>query len=131
MAKLSEKVNPFAALIGVSSLLAALLYVAGFSYRWSYFYNFGVQHLVYKLGFQSFLITALELIRTPRNIVLVLLAIVIPVLVLNLLLAGVAKAADSNKRSLRRVAIPLGWIGLQSQLVVDLLRAVGPGAGKA
>jgi hypothetical protein len=123
VAKLSEKVNPFAALIGVSSLLAALLYVAGFSYRWSYFYNFGVQHLVYKLGFQSFLITALELIRTPRNIVLVLLAIVVPVLVLNLLIAGVAKAADSNKRSLRRAAIPFGSIGLQSQLVIDLLRA--------
>ena len=54
--------NPFAALIGVLSLIVALLYVAGFAYRWSYYYNFGVQHLVFKLNAQTFLVTAFVLV---------------------------------------------------------------------
>jgi len=122
-ARIAEKTNPFAALIGVSSLLAALLYVAGFSYRWSYFYNFGVQHLVFKLNFQSFLIAALELIRTPRNIGLFLLAVGVPLLALNLLLAGVAKAASAKTRFVQGIALRFQWIGLRSPLLVDLLRA--------
>jgi hypothetical protein len=63
--------QPFASLMAVSSVIVALLYVFGYSFRWSYYYNFGVQHIVYKLGYQSFLITALELLRVPRHLLLV------------------------------------------------------------
>jgi len=43
---ISEKAQPFSALIKASSLIVAVLYLAGFSFRWGYYYNFGVQHLV-------------------------------------------------------------------------------------
>ena len=62
-----EEQQPFKSLIAASSLVTALLYVAGFAYRWSYYYNFGVPELVYEMNIQSFFIVAMELIRTPGN----------------------------------------------------------------
>lgn len=63
-----EEQQPFKSLIASSSLVAALLYVAGFAYRWSYYYNFGVPELVYEMNVQSFFIVAMELVRTPANL---------------------------------------------------------------
>ena len=37
-----SKAQPFGALIAPSTLVVAVLYLAGFSYRWSYYYNFGL-----------------------------------------------------------------------------------------
>jgi hypothetical protein len=121
--KILEKTSPFSALISVSTLLAALLYVAGFSYRWSYYYNFGVQHVVYKLNFQSFLITAIELIRTPRNLMLFLAYIVVPVFILNLILGILRTTAKYDKTVGKIIASSMRVVGLESQLGVDLLRA--------
>lgn len=118
----AETKSPFSALAGVSSLLAALLYVAGFAFRWSYFYNFGVQHLVFKLGFASFLVAAFELIRTPAHIARVLTAVVVPLLVLNLLIAGAARAVG-HRRFPGGLASSLRRSGLRTPLLLDLLRA--------
>jgi hypothetical protein len=60
--------QPFRALIASSSLITATLFVAGFSYRWSYYYNFGVPQIVYGLSPQSFFIAAMEMIREPVNL---------------------------------------------------------------
>jgi len=118
--------NPFGALIGVSSLIAAFLYVAGFTFRWSYFYNFGVQHLVFKLSLQSFLITAIELVRLPRNILLSFVFIVVPFLALNGSLRLVRWAAESgaNKFYKTPALAIIRLLGLESPLVVDALRAL-------
>jgi hypothetical protein len=123
--KALEKGNPFGALIGVSSLLAALLYVAGFTFRWSYFYNFGVQHLVFKMNFQSFLITAIELVRVPRNILLSIAFIVVPLILLNSLIRLVRRVQESGtNRFSRTLAAAARLFGLESPLVVDALRAL-------
>jgi hypothetical protein len=45
----SDKAQPFKALIAASSIIVAVLYLAGFSYHWSYYYNFGVHHLFFGL----------------------------------------------------------------------------------
>lgn len=119
-----EKSNPFAALIGVSSLIAAVLYVAGFSYRWAYYYNFGVQHVVFKLGVQSFLIAAMELVRTPGNLLLALLVIFFPLILLNGILGLLRYCAHSSTlpavRSITGFFVRM--LGLDCHLVVDALR---------
>ena len=75
-ADISEKAQPFSALIKASSLIVAVLYLAGFSYRWGYYYNFGVQHLVFNLSFQSILTASMEMIRLPRNLLITTVSLV-------------------------------------------------------
>lgn len=124
--KLIEKTNPFGALIAVSSLIAALLYVAGFSYRWAYFYNFGVQHIVFKLNFQSFLITAIELIRDPSHLLLSVPVIVISLILINTAIRLITVAANApGRRKLNKTAATVNrLLGLENSLVVDTIRAV-------
>ena len=57
----------FGALIGAASIVVAVLFVAGFSYRWSYYYNFGLNHLLFGFSVDSVLASAIELIRKPAN----------------------------------------------------------------
>ena len=116
--------NPFAALIGVLSLIVALLYVAGFAYRWSYYYNFGVQHLVFKLNAQTFLVTAFELIRTWDAAGLLLVWVALPVFAVNVLLGALPKALESRRAWLRWIATHGTAAGLGTPLFVDSLRAV-------
>jgi hypothetical protein len=115
--------QPFAALISVSSLLAALLYVAGFAYRWAYYYNFGVQHVVFKLGVQSFLVTAIELVRTPHNLLFFLIWVAMPVVAFNLGLNALSSAAGRPDILGKLAGITGRALGLTSPLVSDLLRA--------
>jgi hypothetical protein len=91
-----EKRNPFSSLIAVSSLIAATLYVAGFAYRWSYYYNFGIQSIVLDFNVQSFLITAIELVREPKNLLRVLYWIIFPLIVLNFLVEQARKLLILN-----------------------------------
>jgi hypothetical protein len=114
--------KPFAALLGVSTLLLGLLFVAGFAYRWSYYYNFGVQHLVFTLGYQSFLVTAFELVRTWANGRLVVIYVVAPLLALALgvaLLRRIARSDGAAGLAVRHVG---DITGSSSMLVLDLLR---------
>src|SRR5215831_11408945 len=80
--------KPFSALISISSLLIGILYVAGFAYRWSYYYNFGVQHVVFTLSVQSFLVTSFELIRTPSNVLAFFVFVILPFIAFNLALSA-------------------------------------------
>jgi hypothetical protein len=115
--------GPFTALVGIASLLAALLYVAGFSYRWSYFYNFGVQHVVFKQSVQSFLVAALELFRGWRAASLLALWVGVPLLVLNGVLHLILRSQASGRRSMVWIGAASRGLGLQSRVVVDSLRA--------
>lgn len=120
-----EKSNPFGALLGVSSFIVAILFVAGFSFRWSYYYNFGIPHLIFQLPFQSFLITAIELVREPTNMGLVFLFIILPVILLNGLISAVRRLSQTARSPyVRKTATVITRLfGLDSSLVVDGLRA--------
>ena len=82
-----QRAQPFSSLIAVSSLLTAALFVAGFSYRWSYYYNFGVSQIVYGLTLQSFLIAATEMIREPASLSYTVPLLILAVVILELFLA--------------------------------------------
>ena len=127
MKSLIENRNPFGALLGVSALIAALLYVAGFTCRWSYYYNFGIQHLVFSLNFQSFLITAIELIRLPKNFFITLIALLFPLIVINGLLRMLhhfAQKGNSSGRLQKTAKGIISLLALDSPLVIDAIRAV-------
>src|SRR5690349_15050108 len=62
-----REASPFGMLLGSSSLILAILFVAGFSYRWSYYYNFGLRYLALQVPVQSTVIGAIDLVRTPAN----------------------------------------------------------------
>jgi hypothetical protein len=89
-----QKPQPFASLIAASSLITAALFVAGFSYRWSFYYNFGVPQIVYGLSLQSFLIAAIEMIREPLSLIhtiFILLLVTLSLEVLFVLLIKISR----------------------------------------
>lgn len=118
------RANPFSSLIAVSSLIAAILFVAGFAYRWAYYYNFGIQYIVYSLSFSSFLITAIELIRTPASLGRFLAWVVLPLLLLNGALALLLWGARRPSFLRPPCALIVGALGLESPLIIDAVRAL-------
>ena len=120
-----ERIVPFGALIAASSFIAAVLYVAGFAFRWSYYYNFGVQHLVYELGLPVLLMTAIELIRTPEHLLVFVLWVVLPLMLVSVLIGLVHRAARRSRPTVsRRVAAAVVRTAhLDTPLVVDVIRA--------
>ncbi len=96
----------FSALLAALPLIAALVYLVGFTYRWSYYYNFGVPSIAFGLSVQTVLVAAFEVLKRPANLALGLLAAVGPLLIFNLLLlpaarrvAGKAAGAGGERRS--------------------------------
>lgn len=122
----SVKEPPFGALLKVSSLLGAVLYLAGFSFRWSYYYNFGVQHLVFNLSFQSILTASMEMIRLPRNLLITTVSLVGTLLLVNLVIAALQRTGRSDFPDPVRnaVAKAVRALGMDNQLVTDSIRAV-------
>ena len=116
------KPAPFASLLAISSLLAALFLVAGFSYRWSYYYNFGLKDLALQISLQSVAISAMELIRTPGSALTTLLIVALPLAAFNVLVTAI-RAIASRPRF--RPVVALGSsIGLSAPLFSDLARAL-------
>lgn len=112
--------QPFVALVSVLSLLIGLLYVAGFSCRWSYFYNFGMHHIVYETSIQFILVTAIELIRTPSNAAELLVRVAIPMLALT----GALRILLTKRIQNTTFGVSFASVlGLRSALVVDSIRA--------
>lgn len=121
-----EKANPFGALVGVSTIIVAILYLAGFSYKWAYYYNFGVQHLVLQQSFQAFLITSMELIRVPTNLLITLVCVWLPLILLNALISFVGRLEYQSPKTYKGkvVRILINAFGLDTDLGVDILRAL-------
>jgi hypothetical protein len=109
-----EQAAPFASLLAVSSLVFALLLVAGFSYRWTYFYNFGLRDLALQAPVQSIAVSALELVRTPRDALWTFCIVVGPLLLLNAALYLLARYFPQSS----------SFLGLKSRLGLDSLRAI-------
>jgi hypothetical protein len=118
------KAPPFQALIAALSLVIGILYLAGFAYRWSYYYNFGVQHLVFTLNFQSFLIAAMEMIRDPRDLLMTVFALAVALNVTNLLIFVLRKDRQHAGLFGKAVAYLGRYLGLRNALVTDSIRAV-------
>ena len=123
---MAETKNPlFASLVAASSIVVALIFVAGYSFRWAYYYNFGLRDIVFDMPVQSVLIGAIELIRDPAQAARSALIVVGPVLVLVLLYRLLLRAAASRRGWLAR---PAGWasglFGLSSPVVRDVIVAL-------
>lgn len=117
--------QPFSSLIAASSLVAALLYVAGFAFRWNYYFNFGVQHLVYNLSFQSTLTASMEMIKKPLNLVLTAVTLTGTILIVNVIIYGMTKVAEWNpaNRLGMMTASTVRLLGMKEKLVTDSIRA--------
>jgi len=119
------KSQPFSALIGALSLVAALLYVAGFAFRWNYYFNFGVQHLVFNLSFQSTLTASMDMIKKPLNLMLTAVTLTGTILIVNLGIAGMKKVArwDSENLVRKTASAAVRGLGIERDLVTDSIRA--------
>lgn len=58
---------PFEALLSGWSLIVIVISVAGYSFRWNYYYNFGLQSLVLSAPLESLPVYAIEIVRIPPN----------------------------------------------------------------
>lgn len=122
----SNSSQPFRALIAASSIVVAILYLAGFAFRWAYYYNFGVQYLVFNFSVQSFLITSMEMIRQPENLATTVLVLGGTILSLNALISVVRRLGDSKRlgKTSKLLAAAARALGLGTPLVVDSVRAL-------
>lgn len=114
-----RKYKPFESLIAISSLLVGLLFVAGFSFRWAYYYNFGFPGFVYTLNIEAVLINAFELVRTPFNLSLCALFILLPYCILSIGLYVLRRCLLDKKGAFKHDI----WQKNKS-LVLDLIRAL-------
>jgi hypothetical protein len=111
---------PFASLLACSSLLLAILIVAGFSYRWTYYYNFGLKDLAGQVSGQSIAIASLELIRTPRTAAISLGTIALPLMLLKAALVLCEKVRPRLPLRVRQALTTMG----DTALLVDVLTAL-------
>jgi hypothetical protein len=121
----SSSKAPFGALIAASSLVVALLYLAGFSFRWSYYYNFGVQHLVFGLSFPSILTASMEMIKLPMNLLITVLSLTATLLLVNFLISTIRQFGESSPRtrSGKTAAHVVRMLSFDNQLITDSVRA--------
>lgn len=122
----ANKAQPFGALIAASSLIVAVLYLAGFSFRWAYYYNFGVQHLVFGLSFQSILTASMEMIKLPKNLLITTMSLIATLLLVDFLISTIRGVVRSNRRTRvwNAVAYVARMLSFENRLVTDSIRAV-------
>jgi hypothetical protein len=86
------------------ALISAALFVAGFSYEWAFYYNFGVEHLARQLPALSTAIAAFEVVRNPWDALGALLYVCVPLLAFAGILRAIAWGQQSVRREIRAVA---------------------------
>src|SRR5215831_10946089 len=92
---------PFKALIAAWSLMFVVLSVAGYSYRWNYYYNFGLQSLVFGAPLDSLPVYAIEIVRNPAAIVHLIALGLIYLLPFQLLLMALQTARGAQTKHIR------------------------------
>ncbi len=123
--EISDRAQPFKALLASSSLIVALLYLAGFAFRWSYYYNFGVPHLAFNLNLQAILTVSMEMIKRPLNLAVTGLFLGGSLVVVNLLTSAARRIArwQNPGKLLKPLAIAARIVGAENPLVTDCVRA--------
>lgn len=115
---------PFKALLAAASLFVVVLGTAGFSLRWSYYYNFGLQDLVLKVPLASMAVAAVEILRAPHSIATLVLLIIEIYVPFQIVLTVLRLLCSAERPHVRRVARTVAkWSGLGSDLFVDVIRA--------
>ena len=120
-----DKAHPFKALAAAVTLISALLFIAGFAFRWSYYYNFGVQHVVYDLNVHAILTSSMEMIKQPRNLLATALLVGGSLVIVDLLIKGVRHIAglQDGGRAKKLLAAVARQLGADNPLLTDCVRA--------
>jgi hypothetical protein len=115
---------PFKALLAGWSLVIAVLSVAGYSFRWTYYYNFGLPSLVLTAPLASLPVYAIEIIRNPDNLAHLVKLIVLYLLPLNLALLALKRARNFQHTTLRAGArFVIRLLALENPFVVESMTA--------
>jgi hypothetical protein len=120
-----DKAQPFKALAAALTLISAMLFIAGFAFRWSYYYNFGAQHLVYDLNVHAILTSSIEMIKQPRNLLATVLCVGGALIIVDLLITGARKIAswrDGGKVRMLLASVAR-LLGADNPLLTDCVRA--------
>jgi hypothetical protein len=130
---------PFRALIAGWSLIIVVLSVAGYSFRWTYYYNFGLQSLVLAAPLASLPVYSIEILRSWESLIdLIRLAIVylVPLQVALLALkrgrdSGYASVRTGTRLILRLLAIDNSFVvqAIVAALIIFIAFRVGGEAG--
>lgn len=118
-----KEAAPFGTLLSALSLVVAVLFVAGFSYRWAYYYNFGLNHLLFDFSVQSVVISSIELLRRPSNAALTAGLLFCALFTVNVLVWGVTTLARVEPTK-HWVSLATHLIGLNHRFVVEAIRAL-------
>jgi hypothetical protein len=111
---------PFKALIAAWSLIFVVLSVAGYSFRWNYYYNFGLQSLVFGAPLDSLPVYAIEIVRNPAAIAHLIVLALIYLLPFQLLLIALQAMRKTRRKHLRSGGeFIVRVLGLDNRLVVE------------
>lgn len=119
-----EVPTPFKALLGGWVLIVVVLSVAGYSFRWNYYYNFGLHSLVLSAPLESLPVYAIEIARNSTFLVDFLRLGLIYLLPYQLALLALRKAQDARNARVRTTTRALvHTLALDNPLLVDALLA--------
>jgi hypothetical protein len=103
------------------ALVGAVLYVAGFSYEWAFYYNFGLEHLARQLPTLSTAMAAFEVVRDTADALYTVALLAVP----QILLAIVSSFGRTFSRSsLRPVQLLASAIAAALDAGNGLIRVV-------
>lgn len=112
---------PFGALLSAITFVSAFIFVAGFSYRWAYYYNFGVAHLTFDFPVQTIAVSATELLRKPENAALTFAIVALALLSVNIVI-WVSSYLKQRVGWVDLLSGPL--LGLTPVFLIQSLRAI-------
>jgi hypothetical protein len=119
-----EVPTPFKALLAGWSLIVVVLSVAGYSFRWNYYYNFGLQSLVLSAPLESLPVYAIEIARNRTFLIDLLGLALIYLLPYQLALLALRRACDVQNARVRTTTRALvHTLALDNPLMVDALLA--------
>ena len=73
---------PFGSVLTGPALVTAVLFVAGFSYEWAFYYNFGLEHIARQLPTLSTAIAAFEVVRDASDALYAAALLILPQILL-------------------------------------------------
>lgn len=115
---------PFKALLAGGSFIVVVLAVAGYSFRWTYYYNFGLHGLVLATPWDSLPLYAIEIARDRRFLLDLLWLALLYLLPFHFSILGLRYAARSESPTSRAPFTKLmRYSGLDQPVLVDAIRA--------
>jgi hypothetical protein len=86
---------PFGSVLTGPALVTAVLFVAGFSYEWAFYYNFGLEYLARQLPTLSTAIAAFEVVRNAADALDAAVLLIVP----QILLGAVSYLSETFSKS--------------------------------